>query len=57
MKQLKTWKRGLKYLKNMLVGEGETNIAVVSHSSYLGQMLNCKMENELKHCYPYIHKL
>ncbi len=50
----------IEIFKKYVSGRKETNIAVVSHSSYLGQMLNGKMEygeNELKHCYPYIHKL
>ena len=36
------------------------DIAVVSHSSYIGQMIEGKIgneDNELKHCHPYIHKL
>lgn len=38
----------------------EKHIAIVSHSSYLGYYLHKKIgdeNNELKHCYPYIHKL
>lgn len=41
----------------------ETNIALVNHSSFIGQMKDNKikyMENghqELKHCYPYLMKL
>ena len=38
----------------------EKNIAIVSHSSYIGQMIFKKIEdekNELKHCHPYLYKL
>jgi broad specificity phosphatase PhoE len=46
--------------KKYVEGRPEKHIAVVGHSSYIGQMMNGKMEKrdtELKHCYPYIHKL
>ncbi len=46
--------------KQFLSTRREKHIAVVSHSSYIGQMIHKKIEkedNELKHCYPYIHKL
>ena len=46
--------------KQFLSTRREKHIAVVSHSSYIGQMIYKKIEkedNELKHCYPYIHKL
>ena len=46
--------------KQFLSTRREKHIAIVSHSSYIGQMIYKKIEkedNELKHCYPYIHKL
>jgi len=46
--------------KQFVSSRKENHIAVVSHSSYIGQMLNAKITTEgieLKHCYPYIHKL
>ena len=50
----------IEIFKKYVNGRRETNIAVVSHSSYIGQMIHGKMgkeEKELKHCYPYICKL
>ena len=38
----------------------EIHIAIVSHSSYLGHYLFDRIgdeENEIKHCYPYIHNI
>ena len=38
----------------------ETNIAIVTHSSFLGQFKDKKIgdeKNELKHCHPYKIKL
>ena len=38
----------------------ETHIAIVSHSSYLGHYMFDKIgdeNNEIKHCYPYIHEI
>ena len=46
--------------KEYLKTRNEKHIAVVSHSSYIGQMIEGKIgneDNELKHCHPYIHKL
>ena len=40
----------------MLNTFSEKNIAIVSHSSFLGQMMFNKIEdpnNELLHCFPY----
>lgn len=42
--------------KQWILARPENNIAVVSHSSFLGQMMFGKIGdecNELKHCYPY----
>ena len=42
--------------KNIVRSFNEENIAIISHSSFLGQMMFNKIEdpsNELKHCYPY----
>ena len=38
----------------------EIHIAIVSHSSYLGHYMFDRIgdeSNEIKHCYPYIHKI
>lgn len=42
--------------KNIVRSFNEENIAIISHSSFLGQMMFNKIEdpsNELTHCYPY----
>lgn len=47
-------------MKDFIKSRPEKHIAIVSHSSYLGYYLHKKIgdeNNELKHCYPYIHKL
>tara|TARA_B100001989_G_C24351585_1_gene369942 strand:- start:16 stop:591 length:576 start_codon:yes stop_codon:yes gene_type:complete len=47
-------------MKEFIKSRPEKHIAIVSHSSYLGQFLNGEIgdeHNELKHCFPYIHKL
>ena len=47
-------------LKDYIKTRPEKNIAIVSHSSYIGQMIFKKIEdekNELKHCSPYLYKL
>ena len=47
-------------MKDFIKSRPEKHIAIVSHSSYLGQFLHNNIgdeHNELKHCFPYIHKL
>ena len=46
--------------KKWIASRSENHIAVVSHSSFLGEMLFGKIgdeNNELFHCYPYVYKL
>ena len=50
----------IQILKDYIKTRPEKNIAIVSHSSYIGQMIFKKIEdekNELKHCSPYLYKL
>ena len=50
----------IEHFKSWLKRRPEKKIAVVSHSSFLGQMMYNKIgdeRNELKHCYPYEYKL
>ena len=50
----------IEILKEYIKIRPEKHIAIVSHSSYIGQMIFKKIEdekNELKHCHPYIYKL
>ena len=50
-------------LKEFIVARPETHIALVNHSSFIGQMKDNHIrylenkEEELLHCYPYIMKL
>lgn len=46
----------VKKMKDYILSRKETNIAIVSHSSYLAYFLRGKItdtDNELKHCFPY----
>jgi broad specificity phosphatase PhoE len=46
--------------KNIVKSFDENNIAIVSHSSYLGQMMFNQIKdptNELYHCHPYEYKI
>ena len=55
-KELERLKKRIVDFKNIVKTFDENNIAIVSHSSYLGQMMFNKIEdpsNELTHCYPY----
>jgi broad specificity phosphatase PhoE len=54
--ELERLKKRIVDFKTILKTFDEKNIAIVSHSSFLGQMIFNKIEgpeNELKHCYPY----
>ena len=50
-------------LKQFIVNRPETKIALVNHSSFIGQMKDQEIkylengQEELKHCYPYLLKL
>ena len=47
-------------LKEYVKKRDEKHIAIVSHSSYIGQMIHKKIgdeKHELKHCHPYIYKV
>ena len=57
MKKLNT---RIEKFKKWIMARPETKIAVVSHSSFLGQMMFKKIgdeQNELKHCHPYEYRL
>lgn len=46
----------VKKMKDYILSRKETNIAIVSHNSYLAYFLRGKIadaDNELKHCFPY----
>lgn len=50
----------IEVFKEFVKTRDEKHIAVVSHSSYMGQMIEKKIgdeDNELKHCHPYIYKV
>lgn len=54
--ELERLKKRIEDFKNIVKTFNEDNIAIVSHSSYLGQMMFNKIEtpsSELYHCYPY----
>ena len=43
-------------MKDWILKRPEKTIAIVSHSSFIGQFKDKKMgdeQNELKHCFPY----
>jgi broad specificity phosphatase PhoE len=50
-------------MKHFIMSRPETNIALIGHSSFIGQMKDNHIrylennEEELKHCYPYLMKL
>ena len=50
----------VKQMKKFILSRKETNIAIVSHNSYLSYFLKKKVadeDNELKHCFPYLIRL
>ena len=54
--ELERLKKRIEDFKNIVKTFNEDNIAIVSHSSYLGQMMFNKIESpssELYHCHPY----
>ena len=57
---VKELEKRIEQLKEYIKIRPEKHIAIVSHSSYIGQMIFKKIEdeeNELKHCHPYLYKL
>ncbi len=55
-KELSNLNARIEKFRRWAMARPETKIAVVSHSSFLGQMMHGKMgdeHNELKHCQPY----
>lgn len=60
LNELERLKKRIEDFKNILMDVDEKNIAIISHSSYLGQMMFNKIEdpnNELYHCHPYEFKI
>jgi broad specificity phosphatase PhoE len=58
--ELERLKKRINDFKNIVKTFDENNIAIVSHSSYLGQMMFNKIEdpnNELYHCHPYEYEI
>ena len=53
----------IKIFKEYILSRSETNIALVNHSSFIGQMKDSEIKylddgkEELQHCHPYLIKL
>lgn len=56
IESMETLEKRVKKMKDYILSRKETNIAIVSHNSYLAYFLRGKIadtDNELKHCFPY----
>tara|TARA_Y100000591_G_C21848490_1_gene710120 strand:- start:1619 stop:2200 length:582 start_codon:yes stop_codon:yes gene_type:complete len=59
-KEMEQLNKRIEDFKNYVKNRSEKKIAVVSHSSFLGQMMFQVIgdeDNELRHCYPYLYEV